>query len=102
MKRILGHPRFPLAAVALALSLSLPALGNGFRFDDHYHRLALLRGQAQGYGNGAGVSDLFSFAVGDPALGARAIEDGVVPWWTFPGLKLAFFRPLSALTHQLD
>jgi hypothetical protein len=46
--------------------------------------------------------DLFVFADGDPEKMQLMMDKGVFPWTTDPHLKLAFFRPLSAATHQLD
>jgi hypothetical protein len=45
--------------------------------------------------------DLFVFA-GDPEANARMVDVGVLPWWTTPELRIAFFRPLAALTLWLD
>jgi hypothetical protein len=30
------------------------------------------------------------------------IDFGLFPWWTSPGLRLAFFRPLSAISMWVD
>jgi hypothetical protein len=30
------------------------------------------------------------------------MNEGVFPWWTDPGVRLAFFRPLSGITHWID
>jgi len=32
----------------------------------------------------------------------EAVSEGFLAWWTTPDFQLSFWRPLSALTHQLD
>jgi len=39
---------------------------------------------------------------GDEGLIRRAIEEGRIPWWTHPKLKLAFLRPVTSITHWID
>lgn len=95
------HPRLPVAAAALALLLTLPALRIGFHSDDLAHRLAL-RGEPLFFAQRGDAMNLFTFADGDPARNREAISAGLFPWWTSEGLRLAFWRPLAALTHLID
>jgi hypothetical protein len=47
--------------------------------------------------------DLFTFTTGDPEDNRQLIERGVLlPWWSDEHLKIAFYRPLSSLSHRLD
>ncbi|MCA1662772.1 MAG: hypothetical protein LC659_00595, partial [Myxococcales bacterium] len=46
--------------------------------------------------------DLFSFVGHRRADTFKQMDAGVLPWWTDPEVKLAFWRPLSALTHVVD
>jgi hypothetical protein len=46
--------------------------------------------------------DLFSFASGDPSQHHLLLEEGVFGWWTAPDFRMAFWRPLSSLTHVVD
>ncbi|MGZ3438613.1 MAG: hypothetical protein ACXVDD_03830 [Polyangia bacterium] len=46
--------------------------------------------------------DLFSFVGHDPRDTLLQMNAGVLPWWTDPEVKLAFWRPLSSLTHLAD
>lgn len=46
--------------------------------------------------------DLFSFAGHDPRDTPLLMDAGMFPWWTHPAVKLAFWRPLSSLTHLID
>lgn len=97
----LTRPRHPLLLAALAVALSLPALGLGFQLDDHYLRLALSR-PPQDPAWARPASDVFAFFKGDPAFTRQARDHASVPWWTAEELRLAFWRPLSGLTHGLD
>jgi hypothetical protein len=86
---------------ALAVILSLPALGLGFQLDDHFLRLALTRPVIDPEWARA-PQDVFAFFTGDPTFTRHVRDEGSVPWWAADGLKLAFWRPLSGLTHGLD
>ena len=97
----LVRPRHPLLLAALAVALSLPALGLGFQLDDHYLRLALSR-PPQDPAWARPAADAFAFFRGDPAFTRQARDHAAVPWWTDERLQLAFWRPLSGLTHGLD
>ncbi len=97
----LTRPRHPLLLAALAVALSLPALGLGFQLDDHYLRLALSR-PPHDPAWARPPADVFAFFRGDPAFTRAARDHASVPWWTDEGLQLAFWRPLSGLTHGLD
>ncbi len=90
----LRHPR---AVVIAALLVALPTIGAGFFFDDYLHLLTL-----RGEGFGATPLDLFLFATGDETAMAEYINTGPYPWYTWPALKLHFFRPLSSATMMLD
>lgn len=97
----LARPRHPLLLAALAVALSLPALGLGFQLDDHYLRLALSQPPADPAWSRP-ATDVFAFFRGDPAFARQARDQGSVPWWVAEDLQLAFWRPLSGLTHGLD
>jgi hypothetical protein len=87
----------PRAACLVAVLIALPTLLGGFFFDDYVHLLTL-----RGEGFGAGPLDLFLFATGDTDGMAQHIATGPFPWYTWPTLKLHFFRPLSSATMMLD
>jgi hypothetical protein len=87
--------------VVLAVVLVLPSIDAGFAAADH-----ILRTRA---GNGPGLPgfpptrlELFVFVPGDADLRSELMETGALAWWVAPGYRLAFLRPLSALTHALD
>jgi hypothetical protein len=98
--RLLGARRAPAVIVALGLALAAPSLTVGLSADDWVHE-AVLRGQSLA-GVPRGQLDLFRFADGDPAHAHALIDIGMFPWWADPSVRLAFWRPLSALTHLAD
>jgi hypothetical protein len=85
----------------LAIVLTLPSLRVGFVLDDYYHRAVLLGNSKLGELLGP-PSDMFRFLPGDPEKTSRAMDLGIVPWWTYPGLKAEFMQTLTVLTHRLD
>lgn len=85
----------------LAVVLTLPALLTGWQFDDYLHRAALQSDSAAPSLQTA-LMDLFVFMDGDPAETQRRMASGEFPWWALPEGKVAFWRPLSGLTHWLD
>jgi hypothetical protein len=90
----------PLAAL-LAVLLTLPSLSLGLIQDDlSLYMVATGRSPEEMLGERA-PWDLFRF-YGDPETVQRMREQGFAPWWTSDELRLAFFRPLSSLWHQLD
>ncbi len=88
-----------LAVLAGAL-LTLPSLRVGWMQDDLFHRLLITRPEA--IANHRSSWDLFRFMDGDTTRTQRMMDEGVVPWWTWPQIRAAFWRPLTVATHQLD
>ncbi len=100
--RTLERPRAHFVIAALALALLSPSLWGGLVLDDHV--LALKARPNTGI---AGLASeplrLFTFTTGQPARNHALMDEGVLlPWWTDPLHRNAFFRPLSSLTHLLD
>ncbi len=90
-----------LACVFVGVSLCLPALGPERVLDDAVIELALRGGRFSGLDSG--LFGAFRFASGDAQQNRELIERGVLlPWWSELELRIAFLRPLSALTHALD
>ena len=90
----------PWAIIGLSLLLASPSLASGIAGDDYFHRILLKGIQLPGV-HGRPL-DLFVFSTGDPAIGRAQQQVGMLGWWADPEVKLAFLRPISALTHALD
>lgn len=91
--------QFPIRAGVLFATLACaPALFSGWLLDDWIHRGAILHKLPL---HDADLLKLFTFANGDRADAMLHTRFGY-GWWTLPDLRLAFFRPLSALTHHFD
>ncbi|MBN2446680.1 MAG: hypothetical protein JXO22_08140 [Phycisphaerae bacterium] len=97
----LVSPRLPLMLALLVLLLTLPALWVGLQVDDHFHRWMITDSDNR-FDLHRHPLDLFAPIDGDPERTGRMIDSGLLPWWTYEGLRLAFWRPLSAATHWLD
>jgi hypothetical protein len=100
LRRLLEAPRLPLGLAVIAVLLCAPSLRIGLQADDYYLNLALTDPPVVAEWVRTPAS-LFSFFDREAAV-RQALEKGVVPWWTNPGLRLAFFRPLAGVTHWLD
>jgi hypothetical protein len=93
-------PRSHIVIVACALLLALPSLSAGFFADDLLH-VAIVSGQLSSILSVVPL-DMFRFSSGDPAWVQEMIREGLFPWWSDLHCRLAFFRPLSAVSHILD
>lgn len=99
--RWLNFPRALWLSLLLALLLGLPSLPLG-PFNDDYGHLIVLENILPTLEGPSTRFDLFRFVEGDPATLRPLLERGVLPWWTHPELKLAFWRPLSSALMVLD
>lgn len=82
----------------LGFVLALPSAGLGLWSDDvgqGKFLLEVLGGEQRGP---RAWWDLYTLVLGDP----RQRFSGIIPWWSSPELRVAFFRPLSAVTHLVD
>jgi hypothetical protein len=99
--KAITHPRLPALLALVAALLCLPALWVGFQWDDYAHQVALHQFPETRQLTPSPLF-LFSFADGDIARNHRLMEAGWLPWWCLENLRMAFFRPLTALTHWMD
>ncbi len=95
----LSHPGLRLALVATAVLLVVPSVFGGFSLDD-YVILYQMDGPRDGEWAGSAPFDLFEWM--QPAHNRRLIDGNGMPWWTYEGARLAFFRPVSSWTHYVD
>lgn len=100
LRGIFSHQRMPYVCALAAIVLLLPILGTGLMMDDHAHQMLVQQG---GYPGGPrGTWDLFRFLDDDPQALKQVVDRGMWPWWSVPGFRLAFFRPLASMLHTLD
>ena len=97
----LGDRRALGIIVFVGVLLAAASLDTGLVGDDYFQAI-VLRGTPKIDGMPANALDLFSFARGEPRSMQAVMDSGFFPWTADPALRLAFFRPLSSLTHALD
>lgn len=108
VRTALSHRLLPVTLTALALALSAPAWRAPFSGDDLVQAGKLLPDHPvkqhgyfpQAHRFGRATMSLFDWF--GPGLTRRAVDHGVLPWWTAEGAQQSFWRPLSAATHWLD
>lgn len=86
-------------AFGAALALSLCTLQMGLAVDD-WAQVLRARGQLPHFGGNSW--DLYRFTGGSPEAFERMIHDGPYPWWTYRGMRVGFFRPLSSALIHFD
>ncbi len=101
LRRLLGQPRLTLFVTVVAVLLCAPSLWLGLQVDDYVFRLMLMENPPAPAWSRPSAA-VFAFFNGDEEVNRGLIEAGGVPWWTHPRLKLAFFRPLTGITHWVD
>ncbi|MEZ4294674.1 MAG: hypothetical protein R3B70_06835 [Polyangiaceae bacterium] len=101
VSRLLASRAFIVVAVLLAIVLLLPSLRVGFMMDD-YTQYIWLEGGPYSQGGRVAFWDMFRFQGADRATFHRSLDIGFWPWWSSPDLRLAFLRPVTALTHAID
>lgn len=89
------------AIVLFAALLVSPAMSVGPATDD-FVQAVRLSPELHVPGFDTAPSELFTFASGEESERLAAMEGGVFGWWTTPGLRLSFWRPISVATHRLD
>ena len=101
-ERWLTRPAARWSVPLIGVALCLTAVGPRLALDD-FVLFLVARGDPRIAGLAQDSFDLFTFTSGRAADNRALIEHGVMlPWFTDPELRVAFFRPLSSLTHRLD
>lgn len=99
--RALDAPHALRWIALLAVALVLPTLGTGMILDDWSHRL-MMNPAWHHPGAVRGPWELYRFFTNDLDLRRLDLDRGILPWWTAPGFRLAFMRPLGSLSLALD
>jgi hypothetical protein len=94
------HPLFLPVLIVLTVALVLPSARAALHGDD-YIILGILSGSALSEIYPSRL-DVFNFVDGSPERTRRMLDLGLLPWWTFPDVRVAFWRPVSALSHGVD
>lgn len=97
----LGSRLVPVIAALLGIVLTFASVTNGLMGDDYFHR-EVLREAEEFWVTRPPITGMFSFIDGNIEDNLHRMNGGGLPWWTWPELSVAFFRPLSALTHMVD
>jgi hypothetical protein len=100
-RKIARHRCIPIAIATVAILLSLGSLRGGLALDDYYLRW-VISGSPSLSDVGRRPMDAFSFVDGDSIRNRRMVEVGMLPWWTDPHVKAAFWKPVTVVTHVLD
>jgi hypothetical protein len=89
------------AILLLGVILVLPSISHRLVLDDYLLALTQISAPPA---DGVPHSWLDLFVFGKPGkVNDGFMERGILlPWWTYREYRVAFFRPLSALTHDLD
>lgn len=96
----LADRRLPIVLACVSVLLASPALPGPRSLDDHFHA-AVLRREGP-VPDAASPLGMFAFIDRDAARTRSLIERGVLPWWIGERTRIAFFRPLTELTHRVD
>ena len=97
----LGRPGASIWVIGFALALASPSLMSPLIADDLIHVVKI--DPAQPIASlGAPETPYFVFADGTPEQRAALMDEGMFSWWTAEGFKLAFWRPISQASHELD
>lgn len=97
---ILASHWLPLGVAIVGMALAVPSVFCALFGDDYYH-WAAITGEAAYWGGGQSPREAFVFLDG-PEQTHRMMDTGFMPWWAYPDMKAAFWRPLTVLTHRLD
>lgn len=84
------------AILGLGALVFLPALRTPFFLDDYLHR-AMMSGTFPGR---HGPFELYDFVTDENR--AEMLARGVLPWWTDPGIRIRFLRPLASALVWAD
>ena len=99
LKQALSKPNAPRWILIVSLLLLSSGLDTGLSADDHLHGL-IARGSTQIVGFQRDPLDLFRFTTEHSTH--QLMEEGVLSWWADPEARVAFWRPVTSLTHWVD
>ena len=86
----------------LTFALCAPGLLVDIHTDDYWHYGFIKDAIPLNEIKDLSLFGLFSFANADPERFDQLIDLGFLPWWSYDGYKLMFWRPLTEATHWID
>lgn len=92
----------PYQVFLLTLLLFLPAFFSGYLGDDYIHHAMLSPELTLPKANDWSVFGLFSWVDASPERNHYLMDQGVIPWWTYEGMRYQFWRPIAELSHWID
>ena len=96
LRAVLTSRYWPLVVLALGIAFAAPTLWAGWGVeDDVMHRAELLSASLP-----EALAGLYVFL--DPNRNVQLVSLDTIPWWALDTVRVAFFRPLAALTLWLD
>jgi hypothetical protein len=98
---VLGHRRVPLAVTIVAVLLCISSLQLGLQIDDYMLSLFFSDPPIDPEWSRS-PARAFAFLDGDEERNLEHIKNGRIPWWSHPGIKAAFLRPVTGVTHWID
>lgn len=102
IRHSLDHPRSFAALLIVGTVLMLPALWGTWASDDFSQRYGFEGSDPYSISLMTGPLDVWRYYDANPERTRRLMDLGFMPWWTFEGLKLAVWRPVSAVTFFFD
>lgn len=101
LKAWLARDRSRKIIFLLGVMLVVPSISNRLVTDDYLQTLNRISKPSV---DGVPHTWVDLFVFGKPGrLNEGFIDHGILlPWWTYPEYRVAFFRPLSAFTHDID
>lgn len=94
-------PRQMVTVTVIAIALTTPFLFTGYVGDDHFFRMVFQDSPGMPEIH-IPLMDMFVFVEGDPELKRSYMDRGLRPWWTVQEGRIAFWRPLTVVTHLFD
>jgi hypothetical protein len=101
VRAALARPSIVPLAAAIGVVVFAQALAFGFQADDVWHQIFIRNPPRWSLAVPSPLT-LFEFYDGNPTRTRWLVDQGIANWWTDPTVRIAFLRPLTALTHFFD
>lgn len=102
IRSVLELKAAPWLIAFTGMALGAVSLWGGLSADDHFLRMVIQDYPGMEELETGRIMDTFVFAEGSLERNEAFMNRGMLPWWSTPEARLAFWRPLASLTHYLD